>query len=68
MGCQVLEDESHYVLNCSHPFISIGIRQPILDSILLHNPELHMLDERSKCVAILNVDDPSSLGMGVKLC
>ena len=67
MGCQVLGDETHYVLNCSHPFISRD-RRPILDSILVHHPELNMLDNRNKCIAILNVDDPASLGLVGKLC
>ena len=66
-GCNALGNEQHYILHCSHPFLT-NIRNPIIESLTLLNPNMVNLENESKCKFLLNNSDPISLGLIGKLC
>jgi hypothetical protein len=66
-GCNTIGDEQHYLLQCSHPFLS-EIRTPLIEAISTQNPQFEMMNKNEQCHFLLGNRDPRTLAISAKLC
>jgi hypothetical protein len=66
-GCNFIGDELHYLLQCSHPFIS-DVQVPLVQKIQNLHPEFLNFNPKQKLTFILNNKTPEILGIVGKLC
>jgi hypothetical protein len=68
LGCNLIGDEAHYLLQCSHPFMATVRAHPI-QSIANMHPQFHqLLTEQEKCAFLLSHDNHQLLRILGQLC
>ena len=67
LGCNVVGDEVHYLLECEHPAMK-EVYTPFLNSINSQCHEIAYLDNKDKLVFLLNSTDDNVLFLTGKLC
>jgi len=67
LGCNVVGDEVHYLLECEHPAMK-EVDTPFLNSINSQCHEIAYLDNKDKLVFLLNSTDDNVLFLTGKLC
>jgi len=66
-GCNVVGNESHYMLQCKHPLIE-KVYGPIIKDIDNLHPELSSFSRDAKCKFLLNSDNTQTINLVGRLC
>ena len=61
-GCDQLGDELHYILTCTHPFLS-NVRNPYIEEVNKLDSHFSSLEGQNKLIYLLNSTENKLLGL-----